>query len=121
MDHSELARELQTGSRSLAASNVFEDSFLGDALVCGNTGENRVQRSNSERRVLWNRDAVRLRLLGLQDDVAANLMDFHIIPAFREVPGQLFSAQITWELHATASTSSRIRRRRIEAGAVESK
>ena len=121
MDHSELARELQTGSRSLAASNVFEDSFLGEDLVAGNAGENRVQRSNPERRMLWNRDAVEQGLLGLQDDVAANLMDFDIIPAFREMLGQLFSAQIAWELHATASTSSRIRRRRMEAGAVESK
>jgi hypothetical protein len=59
--------------------------------------------------MLWNRDAVGRGMQGLQDDVAANLMDFHVIPAFQEMLDQLFSAQITWEFHATASTSSRIR------------
>ena len=60
-------------------------------------------------------------MLSLQDDVAADLMDFHVTPAFREMLDQLFFAQIAWEFHATANTSSRIRCRRMESGAAESK
>jgi hypothetical protein len=36
-------------------------------------------------------------------------MDSPVSPAFAKVPDQFFSAQIAWQLHATASTSSRTR------------
>jgi hypothetical protein len=48
-------------------------------------------------------------------------MDFQVITALAEVLYQYFSTEIAWEFHATASTSSRIRCRRMEAGAAESK
>jgi len=75
----------------------------------GDAGKNPVQSSDSEGIVRRNCDAVGRGMLGLKDDVAANLMDFQVIPALAEVLDQFFSAQIAWELHATASTSSRIR------------
>jgi hypothetical protein len=67
------------------------------------------------------RDAVGRRLLGLKDDVAADLVDLFLLPTPAEVLDQIFSLEIAGEPHATASTSSRMRCRRIEAGAVESK
>jgi len=54
-------------------------------------------------------DAVGRRLLGLKDDMTANLMDFQVFPALAEMLDQCFSAQVAWESHATASTSSRVR------------
>jgi hypothetical protein len=61
------------------------------------------------------------RLWGLQDDVTADLMDSLVVPVFAEMSDQSLSAQISGQLHATASTSSRTRRRRMEAGGTESK
>jgi hypothetical protein len=57
----------------------------------------------------------------LQDDVAADLMNALILPELTEVPCEHLSAEITRQLHATASTSSRTRRKRIEAGGTVSK
>jgi hypothetical protein len=60
--------------------------------------------------------------VGIERDVwFAYLMDFLVFPALAEMLDQLFSAQIAWEFHATASTSSRVRCRRMEADATESK
>jgi hypothetical protein len=36
-------------------------------------------------------------------------MDFQVFPALAEMLDQCFSAQVAWESHATASTSSRVR------------
>jgi hypothetical protein len=48
-------------------------------------------------------------------------VDSQVVPALAEVLDQIFSAQIAWEFHAIASTSSRTRCRRMEAGTAESK
>jgi hypothetical protein len=48
-------------------------------------------------------------------------MDLPVSPVLREVLYERASAQVTRQFHATASTSSRTRRRRIEAGGTESK
>jgi len=102
-------------------SSVLENFFLGNILVCGNGGEDRIQRSNSQWIVCGDRDAMKRGLLGLQNDMAANLMDLLVSPVLREVLHERFSVQIARQFHATASTSSRTRRRRIEAGGAESK
>ena len=60
-----------------------------------------------------NCDTMRGWMLGLQNNVTTNLMDSPVSPAFAEVSDQFFSAQIAWQFHATASTSSRTRCRRI--------
>jgi hypothetical protein len=48
-------------------------------------------------------------------------MDPMVSPMLAEVPDQVLSAEIPRQFHATASTSSRTSRRRIEAGGAESK
>src|SRR5579859_1919033 len=101
--------------------NTFENLVLGHIFVRSDGGEDCVERSNSQWTVGGDRDAMRRGLLGLQDDMAADLMDLLISPILREVPYERLSAQIAREFHATASTSSRTRRRRIEAGGAESK
>ena len=77
--------------------------------MSGNRGENSVQRTDSEGIVRRDSNAVGRRMLRLKDDVTAYLVDFQLFPALAEVLDQFFSAQIAWEFHATASTSSRIR------------
>jgi hypothetical protein len=89
--------------------NILENSLFGHVLVGRNIGKNPIQSPDSEGLVLWDSDAVGRRMLGLKNDVTANLMDFQIFPALADVFDQVCSAQIAWEFHATASTSSRIR------------
>ncbi len=71
--------------------------------------------------MIWNRDAVLLRTIALNDDMAADLMDL----AITEVPAQQFcerhAIDITRQLHATAKTSSRTRCRRMLLGLGKSK
>jgi hypothetical protein len=85
------------------------------------SGKDRIERPNSQRVVRRNGNTVGRWLRGLQNDVAPDLMNLCILPTLAEMLGQVFAAQITRQLHATASTSSRTRRRRIEAGGAESK
>ncbi len=87
----------------------------------GDGGENRIQRPYAQRRMRRNGDPMMGGLLSLQNDMAANLMKSFVFPSFAKVPDQLFPAQISRQLHATASTSSRTNRSRIEAGDAESK
>jgi len=68
-----------------------------------------------------NRNPVGSRLLSLQNDVTSDLMNSLVSPTLAEVLYQSFTAQVAWQFHATASTSSRTSRRRIDAGGVESK
>jgi len=89
--------------------------------VRGNCGKNRVERPDPQRRVRRHADPMRHRLLRLQDNVAPNLMDPLVSLMTRKVLDQVPTAQIARQLHATASTSSRTSRNRIEAGGAESK
>jgi hypothetical protein len=89
--------------------NIPKNGLLGDILMSGDCGKDGVQSSDSERIVRRNCDTVGCGMLGLKDDVTAHLMDFKVFPALAEVLDQFFSAEIAWELHTTASTSSRIR------------
>jgi hypothetical protein len=107
--------------RSGRPSNAFENLFFGHILVRGNGSKDRVQRPDSKWIVRRDRDAMRRRLLGFKNDMAANLMDLPVSPVLREVLYERASAQVTRQFHATASTSSRTRRRRIEAGGTVSK
>jgi len=60
-------------------------------------------------------------LFSLKNDVAANLVNPVVLPPLAKVLDEVFTAQISRQLHATASTSSRTSRSRIEAGGVASK
>ena len=100
--------------------DILENGLLSHILVSGNGSEETIQSTDSQGRMCWNCDPVGRGMLGLKDNMTAHLMDFHVFPTLAEVPDQFFSAQIAWEFHATASTSSRIRCRRMEAVAIES-
>jgi hypothetical protein len=102
-------------------SNLFEDLLLCHVLVRSNTGKNRVERADSQGIMRRNSHTVGSRLFGLQDGVAPCLMNSLVAPAIAEVFDQVLTAQTARQLHATASTSSRTSRRRIEAGGAESK
>ena len=69
----------------------------------------------------WNGDPMMTWLFSLKNDVAADLVKAFVFPPLAEVPDEVFTAQISRQLHATASTSSRTSRSRIEAGGVASK
>lgn len=101
--------------------NPAENLFSCHVFVRGNSSQNRIERSNAQRIVGRHRDAMVRGLLGLQDNVAANLMNPLVTPPAAEMPDERFTAQIARQLHATASTSSRTSRSRIEAGGAESK
>jgi hypothetical protein len=102
-------------------SDPCENILFRHALMQCDDRENRVQRPDAQRRVCGNSDPMRRWLLGLQNDVAPDLMNPLVSPMLAKVLDQALTAQIARQLHATASTSSRTRRRRIEAGGTESK
>ena len=87
----------------------------------GNGGEDSVQRAHPKRMMLRNGNAMMTGLTGLKNEVAGDLMDLPVLSAAAKVPHQLFPAQIARQFHATANTSSRTRRSRIDAGGTESK
>ena len=103
------------------ALNLYENGFSGNALMRGDGGNDRIQRSDAEWVVSGNGDAVVGWCFGLQNDVAADLMDALVLPALFKVACERFAVKIAWQLHATARTSSRTRRSRMEAGASASK
>jgi len=121
MNQRGFAGPVRRGGGPRKLSNAFKNLLFGHILVRGNGGKDRVERPDSEWIVCGNRDAMRRRLLGLQNYMTADLMDLLVSPMLREVFHERLSAQIARQFHATASTSSRIRRRRIEAGGAESK
>lgn len=102
-------------------SQILEYFFLRHALVRSNRGKDRIQRSDSQRRMRGDGDPVVRRIFGLQNNVAADLMNLGVLPMLREVFDQVLAAQVAWQPHATARTSSRTRRKRIDAGGAESK
>ncbi len=61
-------------------SDAFENSFFRNALVCSNAGKNRIQRPDMQRCMCRDGNPVGRRLLGLQNDVAANLMNSRVLP-----------------------------------------
>lgn len=104
----------------------IENLFLADALVRGDSRKDRVQCSDPQWGVGRDCDAAiegcgDRGLLGLQNDMAADLMNLFVSSEAAKPPGQLLPAQVARQLHATARTSSRTIRRRIEAKEVESK
>lgn len=101
--------------------DVVENVLFGDASLRGDCRYDTVQRADSQRIVCRDRDTMRCRRFGLQNDVTAHLMDSSVSPNFAKAPNQGFSAQIARELHATAMTSSRTSRKRMDVGGAESK
>jgi len=131
IDHNERVRQIgvfghrmalkSQEHRSHPESDAAENILFRHALVRRNGCEYRIQRSNPKGMMFRNGNALRTGLTGLKDDMAANLVHLPVLPAAAEVLHQLLTAQIARQLHATASTSSRTRRKRIESGGAESK
>ncbi len=66
-----------------------------------------IERPDTKRSMRRNSYTLRRRFLRLQDDVAAGLIDFDVAPTATERGNKLFAAQITRNLHPSASISSR--------------
>jgi hypothetical protein len=71
---------------------VLEDGLLGDILVHSNGRKNPIERPDSEIRMRRNCNTMGSWLLGLQNDMATDLMNFLVSPALAEVLNQFFSA-----------------------------
>lgn len=56
-----------------------------------------------------NGDTMRRRFLRLQDDVAANLVNFDVSPATAEDGHEFVAAEVTRDFHPRASISSRMK------------
>lgn len=109
------------GSLPSGTLEVLENGLLGHILVRSNDRKDSIQRPDPEMRMRRNSNTMGSWLLSLQNNVTADLVNSLVSPALAEVLDQLFSAQIAWQFHATASTSSRTRCKRMEAGGTESK
>ena len=79
-------------SRGSGELNVVENVPFGDVFVGLDGREYRVKRPDPERIVCWNRNAIRRRRIGLQNNVAANLMDPSVAPNLAKMPDQSFPA-----------------------------
>lgn len=75
-----------------------------------------VQSAKPQRMMVGNCEAVMLWCLDLEDDVAAFPIHLPVTLMFAEYPDQFRPIQITRQLHAGASTSSRTRCSRMPEG-----
>src|ERR1700733_11858161 len=87
--------------------------LLVHALVLRHQPQNAVEGTDADRIVVGYRDTLMRRRIGLQDDVAAFLMNLAVVPMLAEGLGDLAPREVTRDFHA-ASTSSRTKCRRIE-------
>jgi hypothetical protein len=88
---------------------LVQNFGLVDAVSSCDRSENGIQRSDPQRLVLWNSDAVMSRLFRLQEDVAAFLINSAVAVVFAQQFDQFRTAQVARQLHQQTSTSSRTR------------
>ncbi len=86
-----------------------ENLIPGHVLMRSNCGQDRVQGSNSERRMRGHGDSVRRGYLGLKNNVAADLVDSQVVPSLAKMLYEILTAQVAREFQAIATTSSRVR------------
>jgi hypothetical protein len=72
-----------------------------------NSSENGAQCTQTEGLVRRNRQTLMPWLRSLDDDMASNLVNLGILPVAAEQIGQVLSAYVSGNLHATDNTSSR--------------
>jgi len=87
----------------------FQNLALWNSFGSGDCHQNGVQGSNAQGIVLRHRESMMDGSICLQDNVTANLMHAAIAEVFAQYLDQLGAAEIAWEFHATANTSSRTR------------
>lgn len=98
------------------ASEITQDFFAGDLLVLRDLADDLAERSDPHWGVGWDHLLRAAGSFGPQHDVIADLLDPGVLPMAADVIGESVSADVAWEFHATASTSSRRRCRRTCAG-----
>lgn len=80
-------------------SKVGENLFLGDALVGGDQSQDRIQCPDTQKSVGGNRHPLMARILGLQDHVAADLVDDRVAPMLAQVLRKIIPGEISRQLH----------------------
>lgn len=93
-----------------------EEVLLPDSLHIRHGAEDRIQRSDPQRTVIGDGNAVLARAIRFENNVASFLIHAAIAVVLSEQFDQLRLAEITRQLHATAITSSRTRCRRMTEG-----
>ena len=93
-----------------------EDVFAGDALGGGDLAQDGVEGADAQRLVVGNRQPVMARRLGLQNDMAADLVDLLVGPPGAQDVRQIAAVKIAWQLHANTSSRTRCSRKRSGAG-----
>ena len=112
---------VMVGAAVCYALDIPEQHLSADTLVIANIFENAVEGTRFHRLVGGYCCRMTARRERSKLHVAATLMDEVVIPSTDEVIRKIYAVNISRELHATASTSSRMRWRRIAAGTSVSK
>ena len=84
--------------------------------MLGDSAKDTTQCSKPKNRMVWNGETLMLRFLGLENDVAALLINHAVSPIAAQTLNDLPPAQVPWQLHAQARISSRTRCSRMEEG-----
>ena len=74
--------------------DALQHEFTIDSIVPGYIANDAVQRSNAQGFVIGNGDAMGCRYLRLENNVAADLMDFGITLVATQVLGEITAAQV---------------------------
>ena len=94
----------------------LQEVLTFDAFVLGHGAQNAVERPNAKGLVGRNNDPLVRRLLGLQHDVTAYLVNDSVVPVPAKDFHESVAAQVAWNLHRLARTSSRTKWRRMAEG-----
>jgi hypothetical protein len=86
-----------------------EDRFLADVLCYRNAAHDCVESAQAQGIVVGNCQPVMRRLLTLQNDMAAHLVNAAVAIMSAKKIGQICAGKISRQLHERAKTSSRTR------------
>jgi hypothetical protein len=115
-------RALAASSRiSRQTSRAINYLLAFHTLMAGHSAENRIERSDPERRMRRYSDSMNGWIGGLEYDMAPLLMNSVVSPSPAKAFSQFRATQIAWCLHTGASTSSRTRCKRTRSGMPPSK
>lgn len=102
--------------RATRESERFEDFLAALPLVFPYSPQDGVQSSDAQGVMGRNCNPLMERFRSLQDDVATLLVDHSISPPPAKELDKILSAQIAWNFHPLAKTSSRTKWRRMAEG-----
>ena len=87
----------------------LKDLFADDALMFSHGPQNAIQIAHAQAVMSGHGQAMMGRLFRFQDNVTADLVDLLVAPAPAQYFDQFMDAKVSWDFHAIARTSSRIR------------